>query len=105
MSMKAIIGVIIVAVFIGILYVVFEKSFMGGGALSNSKSSSAQELSKGGKSTASPKPEETIIKLPEMHSQGAAIDASTNMLNEAEGLSMRDYSGVFEDFKESVSNY
>lgn len=101
--MKAVIGVIIAAVFIGILYVVLEKSFFGGGALSNSSSSSAQELTRGGKSSATPKPEETIITLPEMQSKGAPIDASSNMLSEAEGLSMRDYSGLFEEFKDTVS--
>lgn len=104
MSMKAVIGVIIVAIFIGVLYVLFEKSFTGGSALSNSKSSSSQELSKGGKVTSTPKPEETIIKLPEMQSQGSPIDSSTNMLSEAENLSMRDYSGLFEELKDTLSS-
>lgn len=105
MSMKAVIGVIIVAIFIGVLYVLFEKSFTGG-ALTDSKSSSAQELSKN-KMTAQeiPAEETTIIKLPEMQSRGTAIDSSTDMLSEAEGLSMRDYSEIFEEFKDTVSKY
>ena len=103
MSLKAVIGVIVVAIFIGVLYVLFEKSFTGG-ALTDSKSSSAQELSKD-KMTAQEVPDEetTMIKLPEMQSQGAPIDSSTDMLSEADGLSMRDYSGIFEDFKDTLS--
>ena len=103
MSIKAIIAVIIVAVFIGVLYVLFEKSFTGG-ALTDSKSSSAQELSKN-KMTAQEVPAEvtSLIKLPEMQSAGPPIDSSTDMLSEAEGLSMRDYSGIFEDFKDTLS--
>lgn len=105
MSMKAVIGVIIVAIFIGVLYVLFEKSFTGG-ALSDSKSSSAQELSKGKMAAQEVSAEETtMIKLPEMQSAGAPINSSTDMLSEAEGLSMRDYSGIFEEFKKTVSQY
>lgn len=104
MNMKAVIGVVVVAVFIGVLYVVLEKSFFGGSGLSSSGSSSAQEVSKG-KVTATSMPEVTIITLPEIQSMGAPIDESTDILSEAEELSMRDYSGVFEDFKDTVSKY
>ena len=103
MNMKAVIGVVVVAVFIGVLYVVLEKSFFGGEGLSSSGSSSAQELSKSGKAAATPMPEETIITLPEMQSQGSPIDESSDMLSEAESLEMRDYSGLFEEFKDTVS--
>lgn len=103
MSMKAVVGVIVVAIFIGVLYVVLEKSFFGGGALSSSNSSSAQEISKSGKSAGTTVTEETIITLPEIQMKGAPIDSSSNMLSEAESLEMRDYSGLFEEFKDSLN--
>ena len=100
---KTIIGVVIVAILIGVIYVLFEKNFSGGNALSNSKSSSAQELSK------ETVPQETqqqssLINLPTADPTPAPLTNSSDLLQEAQGLQMRDYSTYFEELKGSVSN-
>ena len=102
MSMKAVIGVIIVAILIGVVYVLFEKNFTGG-ALTNSQSSSAQELSKGGSTQVKVQEESSLINLPDPEPSPPAIDSSTDLLKEAQGLQMRDYSTYFEEFKNTIS--
>lgn len=101
MNAKAVVGVIIVAILIGVLYVVFEKNFIGGGALSNSSSSSAKELPKG-TMTQQAAEEPSLLKYPEPTTPGAPVDGSTDLLQDAQGLEMRDYSGLFEEFKETL---
>lgn len=101
MNLKSIIAVIVIAIFIGVLYVVFEKNFTGG-ALSSSQTKSAQELSKG-KVMQTPEPASSLINLPSPENLGAPIDGSTDLLQAAEALEMRDYSSYFEELKDSVS--
>lgn len=103
MSAKSVIGVIIVAILIGVLYVVFEKNFLGGESLRDSKSSSAQEVSKNN-SQAAAKEEPSLIKYPTPQPSAAAITESSDMLDEAKSLEMRDYSGMFEELKDTVSS-
>ena len=100
MSAKSILGVIIVAILIGVVYVVFEKNFTGSETLSNSKPSSAQEVAK---DTAAAQEESSLINYPAADSTPASITGSTDLLQEAEGLQMRDYSTYFEELKETVS--
>lgn len=97
-SFKAILGVIIVAVLIGVLYVSFEKNFFSKGAVSNAKTSSAQELPKDNLQT-----QTSVITLPTPETTPAPIDGSSNLLNEASNLEMRDYSTLFEDLKDKVA--
>ena len=100
---KTIIGVVIVAILIGVIYVLFEKNFSGGNALSNSKSSSAQELSKE-TATQAPKQRSSLINLPTPDPIPAPLNESSDLLKEAQGLQMRDYSSYFEQLKDSVSS-
>jgi len=102
MSAKAIVGVIIVAILIGVLYVVFEKNFLSGGALSNSQSSSSKEVPKD--SPMQIQQESSLIQLPTPEPTAAPIDGSTDLLQEAQNLEMRDYSEIFEELKDTVSN-
>lgn len=103
MSAKSIVGVIIVAILIGVLYVVFEKNFTGTQTLSNSQSSSAKELSK--ETAAQPQQQQSsLINLPTSDPTPAPLTESSDLMLEAEGLQMRDYSTYFEGLKESVSN-
>lgn len=102
MNAKSIVGVIIVAILVGVLYVVFEKNFTGTPTLSNSQtSSSGQKL----KETAQQAQEESsLISLPTPEPTAAPLSGSSDLLQEAEGLQMRDYSTYFEELKESVSS-
>lgn len=103
MNLKSIVAVIVLAVFVGVLYVVFEKNFTGGASLSNSKSTSSQELSKD-KMTNQPKAQETsIIALPDPAPAGEPVNESTDLPGAANSLEMRDYSTYFEELKDSVS--
>lgn len=102
MSIKAVVGVIIVAMMIGVLYVVFEKNFLSEAkTLSKSNSSSAKELPKD--SPQMQTKQSSLIQFPTPQPSPAAIDDKTNLTQTAEGLEMRDYSGMFEDLKDSVS--
>lgn len=98
-SPKSIIGVIIVAILIGVLYVSFEKNFSPAKSMSNSQTSSAQELSKENP----PVQQSTVISFPSSEPTPAPIDGSSDLLNEASNLEMRDYSTLFEDLKDTVS--
>ena len=98
MNAKSVVGVIIVAILIGVIYVVFEKNFFDGGTLNNSQASSARELPKDGGSSQSVK-ESSLIKYPDPSAPGAPVTESTDLLQEAQGLEMRDYSGLFEELK------
>lgn len=101
-NVKAIIGVVMVAVLIGVLYVIFEKNFFGGSALSNSKPSTSQELSKDTPVT-QVQQQSSLINLPAPEASPAPIDKSSDLLQEAKGLQMRDYSTYFEELKDAVS--
>ena len=94
---KTITGVVVVAILIGVLYVVFEKNFTGTKTFNNSDASSAQELPKDSPVQSS------AIELPTPEPTLPPIDGSSNLLNEASNLQMRDYSGLFEELKDSVS--
>ena len=102
MNIKTIIAVIVIAIFVGVLYVVFEKNFIGGASLSNSKSTSSQELSKE-KMTTQQAAQTTIITLPSPAPAGEPVTESTDLLKAANDLEMRDYSTYFEELKDSVS--
>lgn len=99
MNFKTILGVVIVAVLIGVLYVVFEKNFLGGSAKILSSANSAQELGE----PANVLPAFTIITLPTPAPTAAPINESSDLLNEAQTLEMRDYSTYFEELKETVN--
>ncbi len=101
MSAKAVVGVIIVAILVGVLYVVLEKNFIAG-SLSDSQTSSSKEVPKGTVTSQAPE-ESSLIKYPEPAGASATIDSSTDLFQTAEGLEMRDYSGMFEELKETVS--
>jgi hypothetical protein len=102
MSAKAVVAVIIVAILIGVLYVLFEKNFTSGSALSNSNTTASQELGK--KASVQTAPTQTsLLNLPSPESSAAPITESTDLLKEAEGLEMRDYSTYFEELKDTVS--
>lgn len=90
---KTVIGVIIVAILVGILYVFVEKNFLPAKSLSQSGASSAQELAKDLPA------QTTVIDLPTPEPTLPPIDGSSNLLNEASNLQMRDYSSYFEDLK------
>lgn len=96
-SAKSIIGVIIVAILIGVLFVTFEKNFNPASSVS-SEASSAQELSKEN----TPAQQPTLISLPDRESSPPPIDGSSDLLNEASSLEMRDYSTLFENLKEKA---
>ena len=100
MNAKSIVAVIIVAILIGVLYVVFEKNFSGTKTLSNSKPSSAQEVAKDMEVV---QKESSLIEYPEAESTPAPLTDSSDLMQEAEGLQMRDYSTYFEDLKDTVS--
>ena|SRR3989344_6065404 len=97
MNAKTIIGVVIVAILIGVLYVVFEKNFTSTKTFNNSDTSSAQELPKDAPMQSS------VINLPTPEPTLPPIDSSSNLLNEASSLQMRDYSSYFEDLKEKAA--
>lgn len=97
-SPKSIIGVIIVAILIGVLFVTFEKNFNPASSVS-SETSSAQELSKENQQPQ----QSTLISLPDLEPSPPPIDGSSDLLNEASNLEMRDYSTLFEDLKEKAS--
>lgn len=90
---KTITGVVIVAILIGVLYVVFEKNFTPAKTLNESETSSAQEIAKDSPAQTS------VIDLPTPEPTLSPIDGSSNLLNEASNLQMRDYSSYFEDLK------
>ncbi len=102
MTTKSIIGVIIVAILIGVLYVLFEKNFTGGAAVSNSKPSSSQELTKQ-ISSQTPPNQTSLLNLPSPEASAAPITGSTDLLKEADGLQMRDYSTYFEQLKATLN--
>lgn len=101
MNAKSVVGVIIIAILVGVLYVVFEKNFLGVQTLSNSQSSSAKELPKDGvmQQTAQ---ESSLIKYPDPEPSPTAITGSTDLSQEAESLEMRDYSTLFEELKDTL---
>lgn len=98
MSFKTILGVVIVAMLIGVLYVVFEKNFLGGSAKISNNASSAQELGEPPQTPAS-----TLLNLPTPAPTSAPINESSDLLNEAQILEMRDYSAYFEDLKSKAN--
>lgn len=98
MNAKAVVGVIIVAILIGVLYVVFEKNFMGETTLSNSATSSSKEVPRGTMTQATTE-ESSLLKYPQPTTSGSEVDGSTDLLQDAQGLEMRDYSGLFEELK------
>lgn len=101
MNTKSVVVVVIVAILVGVLYVVFEKNFMGGVSFDNLQTTSLKEASE---DTVIKKAEESsIIKYPEPQATGAPVDGSTDLLQDAENLKMRDYSGMFEELKDTVS--
>ena len=102
MNIKSIIGVIIVAILIGVLYVVFEKNFSGE-ALTNSESSSAQELSKENIAQETMQ-QSSLMNLPTPEPSPGALTDSSDLLQETRGLQMRDYSTYFEELKDTVSS-
>lgn len=98
---KTIIGVVIVAALIGVLYVVFEKNFISNELklsankpMSNSQTSSAQELSKSSFPQQSP-----LISLPSPKATIPPITETSDLENEASNLEMLDYSSSFEELK------
>lgn len=98
---KSIIGVIIVAILVGVLYVVFEKNFAGEKILSDSQTSSSEELTK--EIIQTTQKQSSLLNLPIPDPTSAPVTESSNLLQEGEGLQMRDYSSYFEQLKESVS--
>jgi hypothetical protein len=104
MNAKSVIGVIMVAILIGVVYVVFEKNFTGGSALSNSKTSSAGEMRKDSAAQTTQQPESSLINLPTPEPTPVPLTDSSNLSAEAESLQMRDYSTYFEELKDSVSS-
>jgi cell division protein FtsN len=101
MNIKSITAVVIVAILIGVLYVVFENNFAGIETMSNSKTTSSKELPKD-KAVSESLEEPTLIKLPEPAGAGEPITGSTNLLDTAESLEMRDYSTYFEELKDTL---
>lgn len=93
-NFKTILGVVIVAVLIGVVYVVFEKNFSPVKSMRDSKTSSAQELSK-----ENPPVQSSVINLPSPQATLPPIDQSSDLEAEANKLEMRDYSGLFEELK------
>lgn len=96
MNTKAVIAVVVVAVLIGVLYVMLEKSFTGSGALSQAPTSSEQVAIK-----LPDQPTTTVLPTPEP--TFSPIDKNSSLAQEAGALQMRDYSGLFEDLKSKVS--
>ncbi len=99
MSFKNILGVVIVAMLIGVLYVVFEKNFLSETSKISSNTNSAQELGE----PAGLIPKAMLIALPTPAPTAAPITESSDLLNEAQILEMRDYSTYFEDLKSTVN--
>ena len=88
---------------IGVLYVLFEKNFAGSGALSNSQSKSAgTKVNQAATEEAEKK--SSLINLPTSEATPAPISGTTDLLQEAQGLEMRDYSTYFEELKDTVNN-
>lgn len=100
---KTIIGVVIVAILVGVLYVLFEKNFTSQ-TLSNSQSSSSKELSKDNGTQTTQKKQSSLINLPTPNPTPAPLTESSDLAKEAAGLQMRDYSIYFEELKGSVSS-
>lgn len=97
---KTIIGVVILAILVGVLYVLFEKNFTGTQTLSNSQTSSSGEKIK--EAVKQTQQESSLINLPAPDPTPEPVTGSTDLLKETEGLQMRDYSTYFEDLKDSV---
>lgn len=96
-SPKTVIGVVIVAILIGVVYVSFEKNFSAGKPISTSQSSSSQELSKNNFPQNS-----SLINLPSPEATLSPISESSDLQNETSNLEMRDYSSYFEDLKKKA---
>lgn len=96
-NLKTIIGVVLFAVLIGVLYVIFEKNFSAGKPISISQSSSAQELSKNNFLQNS-----SVINLPDPEAMPPPISETSDLQNETSNLNMRDYSSYFEELKKKV---
>lgn len=94
---KTIIGVVIVAILIGVVYVSFEKNFRANKSIKSSQSSSAQELSKENFPQNS-----SAISLPDAEATLPPISEKSDLQTEASGLQMRDYSSYFEDLKKKA---
>jgi hypothetical protein len=96
MNAKTIIAVIIVAVLIGVLYVVFEKNFMD-------RDNPAEQVAADRMQTAQPLPDQPdTMALPTPEPTLPPINGDSNLLEEASTLQMRDYSSMFEDLKNKV---
>lgn len=94
---KTVTGVVIIAVLIGVLYVVFEKNFAPEESLSQSETISTQELSREA-------PEQTsVTSLPTPDPTPPPITRSSDLATEASGLEMRDYSSYFEGLKAKIN--
>ena len=100
MSAKAVIGVIIVAIFIGVLYVVFEKNFLGSPTLSNSQPTSKTAATP--ETTVQTQQKSSLIELPTSDPTPTPVTGSTDLQKEAESLEMRDYSTYFEELEEKA---
>lgn len=95
---KTIIGVIIAAVLIGVLFVVFEKNLPNTKSLSNPNTSSSQEITQEQNTK-----QTSLLDLPSLPPSLPSINESSDLLNEASALEMRDYSGFFEELKKSLN--
>lgn len=105
MSAKSVIAVVMVAILIGVLYVLFEKNFSQISTLSNSKATSSQELGKQNTPSAStPSEQSSVINYPSPTTSPAAITSSTDLSAEANSLEMRDYSLLFEQLKKAAND-
>lgn len=96
MSAKSIIGVIVVAVLIGVLYVVFEKN------LTDAASTTSPSIFKKSQQNLPTPAPSTILSYPAPKTY-SEINENSNLLDEASGLEMRDYSPMFEDLKDTAN--
>jgi hypothetical protein len=96
-SPKTILGVVIVAILIGVVYVSFEKNFSGNKSMKTSRSSSARELSKDNFPQNS-----SVISLPDPETAMPPISETSDLESEALKLQMRDYSAFFEELKDKA---
>lgn len=97
MNPKTVIGVVIVAILIGVVYVSFEKNFSANKPINISQSSSAQELSKNNFPQNS-----SVINLPDPEAMPPPISETSDLQNEASNLELRDYSSYFEELKKKA---
>lgn len=95
-SVKSIIGVITTAILIGVLFVTIEKNFLKK-PVADPGPSSVQELGQDNLPQ-----QNSLINLPSPLPTLSPITESSDLLNEASNLEMRDYSTYFEELKDVV---